>query len=158
MISFENVLVYIWGWYFIRWLLSLYRFRIIVLCQHYCGSWDKIPKSGSSKVQLNPATSNFQGKRKIEMVGVRDITKLNYIVSHLKYMKRQNQSCNLLLLPIMYRNVHFPTQESNPEPYANKDAVFTLCYAVIMLNVDQHNSNIKQQKPMTCEVQSAVIV
>ncbi|XP_020603212.1 Golgi-specific brefeldin A-resistance guanine nucleotide exchange factor 1-like [Orbicella faveolata] len=41
--------------------------------------------------------------------------------------------------------------ESNPEPYANKDAVFTLCYAVIMLNVDQHNSNIKQQKPMTCE-------
>lgn len=44
-------------------------------------------------------------------------------------------------------------QESNPEPYANKDAVFTLCYAVIMLNVDQHNSNIKQQKPMTCEVQ-----
>lgn len=46
-------------------------------------------------------------------------------------------------------------QESNSEPYANKDAVFTLCYAVIMLNVDQHNSNIKQQKPMTCEVQSA---
>lgn len=41
--------------------------------------------------------------------------------------------------------------EGNPEPYANKDAVFTLCYAVIMLNVDQHNSNIKQQKPMTCE-------
>ncbi|KAL9961546.1 hypothetical protein ACROYT_G030504 [Oculina patagonica] len=41
--------------------------------------------------------------------------------------------------------------DSNPEPYANKDAVFTLCYAVIMLNVDQHNSNIKQQKPMTCE-------
>jgi len=41
--------------------------------------------------------------------------------------------------------------ESNPEPYAHKDAVFTLCYAVIMLNVDQHNSNIKQQKPMTCE-------
>lgn len=44
-------------------------------------------------------------------------------------------------------------QEGNPEPYANKDAVFTLSYAVIMLNVDQHNSNIKQQKPMTCEVQ-----
>ena len=43
-------------------------------------------------------------------------------------------------------------QEGNPEPYANKDAVFTLSYAVIMLNVDQHNSNIKQQKPMTCEV------
>lgn len=41
--------------------------------------------------------------------------------------------------------------EGNPEPYANKDAVFTLSYAVIMLNVDQHNSNIKQQKPMTCE-------
>ena len=49
-------------------------------------------------------------------------------------------------------------QESNPEPYAHKDAVFTLCYAVIMLNVDQHNSNIKQQKPMTCEVASHFIL
>ncbi|EDO31538.1 predicted protein, partial [Nematostella vectensis] len=41
--------------------------------------------------------------------------------------------------------------ECNPEVYANKDAVFTLAYAVIMLNVDQHNANIKQQKPMVLE-------
>ena len=49
------------------------------------------------------------------------------------------------------QNVSF-VQEANPEGFANKDAVFTLTYAVIMLNVDQHNSNIKQQKPMTLEV------
>ena len=60
---------------------------------------------------------------------------------------------SLLLLSFICWSPNY-FQESNPEPYANKDAVFTLCYAVIMLNVDQHNSNIKQQKPMTCEVYS----
>ena len=44
------------------------------------------------------------------------------------------------------------SQDCNPGLYANTDAVFTLVYAVIMLNVDQHNANIKQQKPMTVEV------
>ena len=48
-----------------------------------------------------------------------------------------------------------PLQESNHEHYANKDAVFTMAYAVIMLNVDQHNTNIKQQKPMTVDVSYA---
>lgn len=73
-------------------------------------------------------------------------------------MKRQNESCYIVsILPFICWSTNY-FQESNPEPYANKDAVFTLCYAVIMLNVDQHNSNIKQQKPMTCEVQSAVII
>ncbi|XP_057309577.1 Golgi-specific brefeldin A-resistance guanine nucleotide exchange factor 1-like [Hydractinia symbiolongicarpus] len=36
----------------------------------------------------------------------------------------------------------------NPTPYKNTDAAFTLAYAVIMLNVDQHNKNVKQQKSM----------
>ncbi|XP_047109298.1 Golgi-specific brefeldin A-resistance guanine nucleotide exchange factor 1 isoform X1 [Schistocerca piceifrons] len=40
----------------------------------------------------------------------------------------------------------------NGEPFANADAAFTLAYAVIMLNVDQHNYNVKRQNnPMTCE-------
>ncbi|XP_012252835.2 Golgi-specific brefeldin A-resistance guanine nucleotide exchange factor 1 isoform X2 [Athalia rosae] len=41
---------------------------------------------------------------------------------------------------------------SNGEPFASADAAFTLAYAVIMLNVDQHNYNVKRQNnPMTPE-------
>ena len=43
-------------------------------------------------------------------------------------------------------------QANNKEHFANTDAAFTLGYAVIMLNVDQHNANVKQQKSMTLEV------
>lgn len=43
-------------------------------------------------------------------------------------------------------------QEANSEGFANTDSVFTLAYAIIMLNVDQHNANVKQQKSMTVEV------
>lgn len=40
----------------------------------------------------------------------------------------------------------------NGEPFANADAAFTLAYAVIMLNVDQHNHNVKRQNiPMTSD-------
>ena len=45
-------------------------------------------------------------------------------------------------------------QEGNSEGYANTDAVFTLAYAIIMLNVDQHNANVRQQKSMTVDVGS----
>lgn len=42
--------------------------------------------------------------------------------------------------------------KSNGEPFANADAAFTLAYAVIILNVDQHNHNVKKQSvPMTVE-------
>ncbi|KAK0051833.1 Golgi-specific brefeldin A-resistance guanine nucleotide exchange factor 1 [Biomphalaria pfeifferi] len=42
--------------------------------------------------------------------------------------------------------------KSNGEPFHNVDAAFTLTYAVIMLNVDQHNHNAKKQNvPMTSE-------
>jgi brefeldin A-resistance guanine nucleotide exchange factor 1 len=41
----------------------------------------------------------------------------------------------------------------NGEPLANSDAAFTLAYAVLMLNTDQHNTNAKKQNvPMTVEV------
>ncbi|CAB0006397.1 unnamed protein product [Nesidiocoris tenuis] len=40
----------------------------------------------------------------------------------------------------------------NNDPFANPDAAFTLAYAVIMLNVDQHNNNAKKQNiPMTAD-------
>lgn len=40
--------------------------------------------------------------------------------------------------------------KSNGNPFASVDAAFTLAYAVIMLNVDQHNPMAKrQQQPMT---------
>lgn len=41
-------------------------------------------------------------------------------------------------------------QISNGLPFQNYDAAFTLTYAIIMLNVDQHNHNAKKQNiPMT---------
>ena len=36
-----------------------------------------------------------------------------------------------------------------PEGIANKDAVLILTYAIIMLNTDQHNPNVKKEKRMT---------
>ena len=42
--------------------------------------------------------------------------------------------------------------DSNGRPFASADAAFTLAYAVIMLNVDQHNYNVKRQNnPMTVD-------
>ncbi|EFN64799.1 Golgi-specific brefeldin A-resistance guanine nucleotide exchange factor 1 [Camponotus floridanus] len=42
--------------------------------------------------------------------------------------------------------------DSNGRPFASADAAFTLAYAVIMLNVDQHNYNVKRQNnPMNAE-------
>ncbi|XP_070186725.1 Golgi-specific brefeldin A-resistance guanine nucleotide exchange factor 1-like isoform X2 [Littorina saxatilis] len=42
--------------------------------------------------------------------------------------------------------------KSNREPFYNADAAFTLTYGIIMLNVDQHNHNVKKQSiPMTME-------
>lgn len=41
---------------------------------------------------------------------------------------------------------------SNGEPFANTDAAFRLAYAVIMLNMDQHNNNAKKLNlPMNAE-------
>lgn len=42
-------------------------------------------------------------------------------------------------------------QKAQPEGIANKDAIFVLTYAVIMLNTDQHNPNLKGSKRMTIE-------
>ncbi|XP_067628120.1 Golgi-specific brefeldin A-resistance guanine nucleotide exchange factor 1 isoform X2 [Eurosta solidaginis] len=42
--------------------------------------------------------------------------------------------------------------KQNNEPFANTDAAFSLAYATIMLNMDQHNSNAKRLNvPMTSE-------
>ncbi|XP_013395195.1 Golgi-specific brefeldin A-resistance guanine nucleotide exchange factor 1 isoform X4 [Lingula anatina] len=55
---------------------------------------------------------------------------------------------------ISYLLEHFAEHwhKSNGEPFANVDAAFTLAYAVIMLNTDQHNHNVKKQNvPMTVQ-------
>lgn len=45
-----------------------------------------------------------------------------------------------------------PAQSTNGCPFANTDAAFRLAYAVIMLNMDQHNHNAKKLNvPMTVE-------
>ncbi|NXE22437.1 GBF1 factor, partial [Ardeotis kori] len=43
-------------------------------------------------------------------------------------------------------------RKANGSPFANSDACFALAYAVIMLNTDQHNHNVRKQNvPMTLE-------
>jgi golgi-specific brefeldin A-resistance guanine nucleotide exchange factor 1 len=43
-------------------------------------------------------------------------------------------------------------QTCNGEPFANTDAAFRLAYAIIMLNMDQHNYNAKRLNiPMTVD-------
>lgn len=53
----------------------------------------------------------------------------------------------------MYVKNHcLSSQDSNGKPFSSADAAFTLAYAVIMLNVDQHNYNVKRQSnPMTAD-------
>ena len=64
-----------------------------------------------------------------------------------------------MLLPGFVVFVTRSVQKTNGEPFANADAAFTLSYAVIMLNVDQHNVNAKKQSiPMTVEVSIALVV
>ncbi|KHN99283.1 Sec7 domain-containing protein [Metarhizium album ARSEF 1941] len=41
--------------------------------------------------------------------------------------------------------------DDTPKDVANKDAVFILTYAIIILNTDQHNPNLKSAKRMTFE-------
>lgn len=44
-------------------------------------------------------------------------------------------------------------QTVNGNPFLSNDAGFALAYAVIMLNTDQHNHNVRKQNiPMTIEV------
>jgi brefeldin A-resistance guanine nucleotide exchange factor 1 len=37
-------------------------------------------------------------------------------------------------------------EKVQPEGIANQDAIFVLCYAIIMLNTDQHNPNLKSKR------------
>lgn len=47
----------------------------------------------------------------------------------------------------------------NGSPFVTNDAGFALAYAVIMLNTDQHNHNVRKQNiPMTLEVCEDFIV
>ncbi|XP_065494526.1 Golgi-specific brefeldin A-resistance guanine nucleotide exchange factor 1 isoform X2 [Caloenas nicobarica] len=57
--------------------------------------------------------------------------------------------------PVIHRLLEAFTEhwrKSNGSPFANSDACFALAYAVIMLNTDQHNHNVRKQNvPMTLE-------
>ncbi|XP_075072735.1 Golgi-specific brefeldin A-resistance guanine nucleotide exchange factor 1 isoform X5 [Mixophyes fleayi] len=57
--------------------------------------------------------------------------------------------------PLIHRLLDYFTshwRQSNGTPFANSDACFALAYAVIMLNTDQHNHNVRKQSvPMTLE-------
>ncbi|XP_072280556.1 Golgi-specific brefeldin A-resistance guanine nucleotide exchange factor 1 isoform X3 [Pyxicephalus adspersus] len=57
--------------------------------------------------------------------------------------------------PVIHRLLEAFTEhwrKSNGTPFAHSDACFALAYAVIMLNTDQHNHNVRKQSvPMTLE-------
>ncbi|XP_033004522.1 Golgi-specific brefeldin A-resistance guanine nucleotide exchange factor 1 isoform X2 [Lacerta agilis] len=57
--------------------------------------------------------------------------------------------------PVIHRLLEVFTEhwrKLNGSPFANSDACFALAYAVIMLNTDQHNHNVRKQSvPMTLE-------
>ncbi|XP_040294611.1 Golgi-specific brefeldin A-resistance guanine nucleotide exchange factor 1 isoform X1 [Bufo bufo] len=57
--------------------------------------------------------------------------------------------------PVIHRLLEAFTEHwlrSNGTPFATSDACFALAYAVIMLNTDQHNHNVRKQSvPMTLE-------
>ncbi|XP_053306901.1 Golgi-specific brefeldin A-resistance guanine nucleotide exchange factor 1 isoform X2 [Spea bombifrons] len=57
--------------------------------------------------------------------------------------------------PVIHRLLEAFTEhwrKANGTPFANSDACFALAYAVIMLNTDQHNHNVRKQNvPMTLE-------
>ena len=56
------------------------------------------------------------------------------------------------LISIIMENFAKHWRSSNNEKFANDDAAFTLAYAIIMLNVDQHNHNVKKQStPMVVD-------
>lgn len=56
----------------------------------------------------------------------------------------------LIFLVLEHFSDHWHNQ--NKEPFANTDAAFRLAYAIIMLNMDQHNSNAKRLNvPMTLD-------
>ncbi|EDW47538.1 Golgi-specific brefeldin A-resistance guanine nucleotide exchange factor 1 isoform X1 [Drosophila sechellia] len=56
----------------------------------------------------------------------------------------------LIFLVLEHFSDHWHKQ--NQDPFANVDAAFRLAYAIIMLNMDQHNSNAKRLNvPMTLE-------
>jgi brefeldin A-resistance guanine nucleotide exchange factor 1 len=56
------------------------------------------------------------------------------------------------LISIIMENFAKHWRSSNNEQFSNDDAAFTLAYAIIMLNVDQHNHNVKKQStPMVVE-------
>ncbi|XP_017837578.1 Golgi-specific brefeldin A-resistance guanine nucleotide exchange factor 1 isoform X2 [Drosophila busckii] len=56
----------------------------------------------------------------------------------------------LIFLVLEHFSEHWHTQ--NAQPFVNTDAAFRLAYAIIMLNMDQHNSNAKRLNvPMTLE-------
>ncbi|KAM4704421.1 Golgi-specific brefeldin A-resistance guanine nucleotide exchange factor 1 [Rhinophrynus dorsalis] len=57
--------------------------------------------------------------------------------------------------PVIHRLLEAFTEhwrKANGTPFAHSDACFALAYAVIMLNTDQHNHNVRKQNvPMTLE-------
>ena len=56
------------------------------------------------------------------------------------------------LISIVIEHFSSHWHSSNDNPFAKDDAAFLLAYAVIMLNVDQHNQNAKKQNvPMTVD-------
>ena len=62
-------------------------------------------------------------------------------------------SCMIRNLPVLHFSKidsQLCNQDNQGQVFANTDAVYVLCYAILMLNTDQYSSQVK--KRMTLEV------
>lgn len=65
---------------------------------------------------------------------------------------------NITLCSVVMLCLHMYLQKVNGSPFMTNDAGFALAYAVIMLNTDQHNHNVRKQNiPMTVEVSYSTV-
>lgn len=65
----------------------------------------------------------------------------------LRYFRLPGESPTISLILDQFSEIYL---KYHNDIFANHDAVFTLAYAIIMLNVDQHNENAKQTNSMNC--------
>ncbi|XP_023032106.1 Golgi-specific brefeldin A-resistance guanine nucleotide exchange factor 1 isoform X2 [Drosophila willistoni] len=95
---------------------------------------------------------NVDSKILINFVDSFDFTNLRVDQALRLYLEtfRLPGEAPLIFLVLEHFSDHWHKQ--NLEPFANTDAAFRLAYAIIMLNMDQHNSNAKRLNvPMTLE-------
>ncbi|KAK5641442.1 hypothetical protein RI129_009989 [Pyrocoelia pectoralis] len=108
---------------------------------------------GLEKKMIGEYISNRNNLQVLEaFVNMFDFTDLRIDEALRLYLETFRLPGEAPLISLLLEHFAEHWHKSNGEPFANADAAFTLAYAVIMLNVDQHNHNVKKQNiPMTVD-------